>query len=405
MIDGRMAWRRALMCAVATAIAVQLASADDTAVESYICVEAETGMVLAEQNADIVRPPASVVKLILMLMVSEGLDAGVWTTETPITATKLAESMGGTQVFLKAGEVHTLDEIMHAIAIASANDAAMALAESLWGSKDDCLKAMNDRAAELGMENTKYFSVHGLPPDNGQDFDQTTARDIAILARECVKSPHIRGWVGQKEFSFRQGEAKRSNTNKLLWRMADCDGLKTGYIRAAKFCIAATAERGGLRLVSVVLGHPSKYGRFNLAEQLLEDGFKQICKVKAASKGETVVARAQVRDAAVSLESIETVIGDDLYVIINKGDVELLEIIPEIPTDLSAPIHQGDELGALVVQLSGVPIAQTTLLSSVDVEAATMSKLWSRKAQDDTATAEDSWSTRAWNGLRAIFTE
>jgi D-alanyl-D-alanine carboxypeptidase (penicillin-binding protein 5/6) len=313
--------------------------------------------------------------------------------------------MGGTQVFLKAGEVHTLDEIMHAIAIASANDAAMALAESLWGSKEDCLKRMNERAAELGMLNTKYNSVHGLPPTNGEDFDQTTARDIVLLARECVKSEHIRTWVSQKEFTFRPGEAAKANTNKLLWRMADCDGLKTGYIRAAKFCVAATAERGGLRLISVVLGHPNKYERFNLAERLIEEGFQQICKVRAATKGETVVAKASVRDAATTVETLEAVISDDLYVIVNKHEVELLELVPEVDPQLAAPIHKGDELGSLVVQLSGVPIGQTTLLSSVDVEADTLTKLWRGSDADTAAAGDSSWSSRAWKSVRSIFSD
>ncbi len=387
---------------IALAVSASFRAVAEDVAESYICVEAETGMVLAESNADIVRPPASVVKLILMLLVSEGLEQGTWTNETPITATAAAEGMGGTQVFLKAGEVHTLDEIMHAVAIASANDAAMALAESLWGSKEECLKRMNERAAELGMLNTKYNSVHGLPPSNGEAFDQTTARDLALLARECVKSEHIMGWVGTKEFTFRPGESAKSNTNKLLWRMPDCDGLKTGYIRAAKFCVAATAERGGLRLISVVLGHPSKYERFNLAERLIEEGFQQICKVRAATKGETVVARASVRDAATAVQSIEAVISDDLYVIVNKHEVELLQLVPEVDPQLAAPIHKGDELGSLVVQLSGVPIGQTALLSSVDVEADTMAKLW---RSDTAAAGDDSWSTRAWKSLRSIFTD
>ena len=399
----RSAWIAALWAGLI--VAAPIAAAAEESDFSYICVEAETGMVLAESNADVVRPPASVVKLILMLMVSEGLDAGTWTDDTPITASKRAESMGGTQVFLKDGEVHRLDDIMHAVAIASANDAAMALAESLWGSNDECLRRMNERAAELGMVNTHYHSVHGLPPDVGEEYDQTTARDLSILARECVKSTHVMDWVGQKEFTFRPGEAAKSSTNKLLWRMEGCDGLKTGYIRAARFCIAATAQRGGLRLISIVLGHPSKYGRFNLAEQLMDDGFQQICKVKAASKGETVLAKATVRDAASAVDTIEAIIGDDLYVIVNKGDVDLLEIVPDVTAELVAPIHRGDELGSLVVQLSGVPIGQTTLVSSVDVEAATMAKLWRPSDTDGALASDDSWSTRAWNSLRSIFSD
>jgi serine-type D-Ala-D-Ala carboxypeptidase (penicillin-binding protein 5/6) len=375
--------------------------------ESFICIEAETGMVIVEHNADLVRPPASVVKLMIMLLVSEGLDAGAWTLDTPITTSKLAASMGGTQMFLKAGDVHTLAQIMNGIAVASANDAAMAVAENLWGSKEACLERMNARAAELGMINTVYYGVHGLPPDRGGQFDQTTARDVAVLARECVQSPYIMHWTGQKEVALRAGEAARANTNKLLWRMDDCDGLKTGFIRAAKFCIAATAERGGLRLISVVLGHPDKYGRFNLAGQLLEEGFEQICKVKAASQGETVTARTTVRDAATSLDAISVMISSDLYVIVNKAEVDQLELVHEVPAELVAPIQRGDELGALVVQLSGVPLGQIPLLALTDIEAAV-------RVQHEAAVGEEtlpaaaaivspSWSRRAWRSFRSRF--
>ncbi len=240
---------------------------------SAICIEPDTGHVLFEENADIVRPPASMIKLIMMLLVSEGIDAGDWTLEQPITASAKAERMGGTQVYLSEGEVWSLGKLMEAIAVSSANDAAMAVAEGLWGSEEAYRTRMNERAAELGMTNTKFVSVHGLPPDKGEDPDATTARDMAILAAECVASERIMTWVGTKEYVFREGAQPFYNTNKLLWRMEGCDGLKTGYIRAAGFCVSATAQHNGKRLVSVVMGHPSKYGRFNLAQQLMEEAF------------------------------------------------------------------------------------------------------------------------------------
>lgn len=240
---------------------------------SAICVEAESGRVLFEKDADVARPPASMVKLIQMLLVCEGLRHGEWTLDTPVRVTRNAERMGGTQVFLKAGEAHELGDLMKAVAVASANDAAMAVAEGLWGSKEAYLERANERMRQLGMTNTTFRSVHGLPPEKGELPDATTARDMALLARACVREPLIREWTSMQELVFRPGQATQYNTNKLLWRMADCDGLKTGYIRAAGYCVTGTAQRDGARLIVVVMGHPNNNGRFALARDLLETGF------------------------------------------------------------------------------------------------------------------------------------
>lgn len=240
---------------------------------SALCIEAGTGRVLAEENADLRRPPASMVKMMQMLLVSEGLRSGRWTSDTPITATGHARRMGGTQVFLREGEVRTLGELMQAVAVASANDAAMAVAEGLWGSEEVYLAEVNERARNLGMNDSEFHSVHGLPPDRGEEPDRTTARDMALLARRCVRDPQILAWTRQTKVRFRPGEPYYPSTNKLLEGMDDCDGLKTGYIRAAGFCITATAEREGLRLIAVVMGHRNSKGRFRLAEKLLEEGF------------------------------------------------------------------------------------------------------------------------------------
>lgn len=253
---------------------------------SVICIDAETCRVLFSQNADLPRPEASLVKLMQLLLVAEGLEAGKWTLDQAIPVSAKAQGMGGTQVLLAQGETWPLGHLMHAVAVASANDAAMAVAEGLWGGEAEYLKAMNVRAAELGMKNTVYHSVHGLPPDKGEEPDQTTASDMALLGQNCVRHAQILDWTSTKEFQFRPGGAKFFNTNKLLWRLNDCDGLKTGYIRAAGFCVVATAKRDNQRLISVVLGSVSKYGRFNVAEKAIEDGFQVLAKIKANTVSE-----------------------------------------------------------------------------------------------------------------------
>ncbi len=251
---------------------------------STICIDAETGRVLSEAHADLPRPPASMLKLMQMLLVTEGVESGAWSLDKPITATPHAQAMGGAQVFLAAGEQWPLGHLMSAVAVASANDAAMAVAEGLWGGESAYLKAMNQRARGLGMKDTTFRSVHGLPPDKGGKIDQSTARDMARLARACARLPQVLAWAGQKQMRFRTGEALYNNTNKLLWRMSDCDGLKTGYIRAAKFCVAASATRDGKRLIAVVMGAPSGEQRFALAQELLDKGFAGLARTTLAAK-------------------------------------------------------------------------------------------------------------------------
>ncbi|MCC6144463.1 MAG: D-alanyl-D-alanine carboxypeptidase, partial [Candidatus Hydrogenedentes bacterium] len=253
---------------------------------SYICVEAETGLVAAEENADIKRPPASMLKLMLMLLVVEGADSGTWAYETELTASALAQQMGGTQVYIEAGEVWPLNHLMKAVAVASANDAAVVVAEGLFGSVEKCLEAMNRRALELGMVDTVFHSVNGLPPDPGEPFDQTTARDMSQLARECVKHDKILEWVREKEFQFRPGSSMKYNTNKMLWRMDDCDGLKTGFIRAAGYCVTATAVRNDLRFICVVMGSPGFQERFRVAEECLETAFSRIRRQRLVAQGQ-----------------------------------------------------------------------------------------------------------------------
>lgn len=335
---------------------------------STICVEADTGLVLAESNADIRRPPASMVKLLQMLLVVEGVEAGSWDLQRQIYVSANAERMGGTQVALKQGEIWTLGELMQAVAVASANDAAMAVAEGLWGSEMDYLMAVNTRARQLGMLDTEIHSAHGLPPAPGEPFDQSTARDMARLGRECLKHPLIMYWVGQKEYRLRPTDPLKSNTNKLLWRMPDCDGMKTGFIRAAGFCITATAKRNGIRLVSVVMGCPSKYGRFNMAQGLLEAGFMQVKRERLVSAGAAVGPPIRIVNG--NVPSLLPTVVEDVWVITTERDREGLDIIVKQPPFIDHPVAAGDIVGEIQVARSEEIIATSPLRAPIEVSDA-----------------------------------
>jgi len=334
---------------------------------SIICVEVDRGLTLFEENATIKRPPASMIKLMLMLLVTEGYERGDWTPDMPIVVSSNAEGMGGTQVYLKRDETWPLDHLMHAIAIASANDAAMAVAEGLWGSEAEYLEVANARAAELGMKDTIINGVHGLPPDDGENFDVTTARDIALLSLTCVKKPEIMDLVGQKELKFRPADTTKFNTNKLLWRMEDCDGLKTGYIRAAGFCVAATAQRNGRRLICVIMGSTSKYGRFQLAEDTFNRFLDDYSEVRLLGRGASLGVQVPVTNGRATEAAISP--AGDLSVLLPRQLISQVQVSAVHPEKLMAPILPMAVVGELTVSLHEQTIATVPLMVPEGVEA------------------------------------
>jgi len=336
---------------------------------STICIEAQSGLVITEQNADLQRPPASMLKMMLLLLVAEGIHEGKWSLDTLITVSTHARAMGGTQVYLKEGEVIKLDDFMSAICVASANDAAMAVAEGLWGNEEACKKRMNERALELGMTNTVFNSVHGLPPSSGEESDLTTARDMARLSQFCVLDPVIMRWVGQKELVFRPEDAPIANTNKLLGRMPDCDGIKTGYTHGAGFCITATARRNDIRLIGVVMGVDGPRDRFEIARELLEQGFAQVTRKRVLAKGDPVGEPIRVTNC--ETEKVRLTAAEDLAVIVKNEDVGKLEVkVPAAPAFLQAPIAAGTVLAEASVQLQGKELGSVALVPPADLPEA-----------------------------------
>jgi D-alanyl-D-alanine carboxypeptidase (penicillin-binding protein 5/6) len=325
-------------------------------------------MVLAESRAGTVRPPASMVKMLMMLLVAEGVEAGDWTLDRQLTVSRKAQSIGGSQVYLEAGEVFTLEQLIRAVAIGSANDAAMAVAEGLWGSEEAYLARMNERARELGMVGSTFYSVHGLPPDAGEKVDQSTARDMAVLAQWCVRQPLVMKWVGERELRFRTDKIAKHNTNKLLWRMDDCDGLKTGYTRAAGFCLAATAQRNGIRLITVVMGHTNKWERFRHAQRMLEEGFQRVRRHRILARGETLEQHVRVRNSA--RRSVALRAADDVWVVTRADAAAELEVVAAPPAELIAPVPAGTPVGQAEVRLEGRTVATVALVVPEDVPEA-----------------------------------
>ncbi|MBQ5809057.1 MAG: D-alanyl-D-alanine carboxypeptidase, partial [Clostridia bacterium] len=240
--------------------------------QSAILIEAESGTVLFEKNADERRFPASVTKVMTLLLVFEALDAGRLKMTDVITASEYAASMGGSQIFLSPGESMSAEEMIKSVIISSANDAATALAEHIAGSEDAFVGMMNKRAAELQMVNTRFENVNGL--DDTATDHKTTARDIAIMSRELItKHPKVLEYSGIWMDSIRDGAFGLSNTNRLIRFYSGATGLKTGSTAKAGFCISATAERGGMQLIAVIMGAPNRDARNADAKALLDFGF------------------------------------------------------------------------------------------------------------------------------------
>lgn len=332
---------------------------------SYICIEAETGKIIAESNADLQRPPASMLKMMVMLLADEGVQEGKWSYDTPITTTKAAQSMGGTQIYLAAGDVYPLEDMLMAMAVLSANDASVAVAESLWGSVPACIEAMNRRAAELGMKNTHFTSVHGLPPSDRENFDLTSARDMAILGKESLKYPRTLIRSSTREFALRPNTPPRPSTNKLMDRMPDCDGLKTGYIRASGFCLTATAKRDGIRLIAVLMGS-DREGRFNHTRDILNECFAKITRVQPVFAGMSIGKAIPVQ------KSMEEEVGlraaTDITALINKDESDRLFLEITAPVTLEAPVLEGTECGNVRLMLGDEILGMSPLYTDRTVE-------------------------------------
>src|SRR5580700_11025210 len=248
-------------------------------------MESTTGTVTFDHDMNRPWPTASLAKMMVMLIVAKKVADGSLNLTDKVTTSAAATRMGGSQVYLKEGETFTLEEMMEAIVVHSANDATYAVAEFVAGSADACVQMMNQEAAALGLKNTHYYSVHGLPPAPGEQADVSSAYDLAVIARELVTYPEILRWSAIDTTGFRNGTFELRNTNHLVRTFPGCDGLKTGFYDQAGFNVVATARRNGLRLIAVVLGSPRKEQNFDSAATLMSQGFLNYEMREVAKKG------------------------------------------------------------------------------------------------------------------------
>ena len=308
--------------------------------------EAETGTILYEKNSQEPRPPASIAKMMLELVVMREIEAGRLSLADSIRVSGRASQLGGSQVFLKQGEVFTLEQMLEAIAIGSANDACVAVAEHIAGTPRGFVELMNREAEVLMLGSTEYKNVHGLD-DDPNEINMTTAFDISQIARQLVQFPDVLRMASTAQSTFRDGAFILRNTNDLVGRFPGLDGLKTGYTSKAGFCLCATAKRDDLRLISVVLGCPTNQGRFATTRELLGLGFGSFLPIEIVSRGDTL-------DDAVVVPggkgpAIQPVAAHDLTVIVSRPDDRLLETRFVRAENLKAPLEAWDPVGEIQV--------------------------------------------------------
>jgi serine-type D-Ala-D-Ala carboxypeptidase (penicillin-binding protein 5/6) len=343
--------------------------------DAALVIEAETGTVLYQKDAYVPRAPASLAKMMLELITLEAIRAGEISLDDVVVVPADVKQVRGTRVRLRVGETVTVRDLLHATAISSANDAATALAIRLAGSTEACVARMNRRARDLGMVSTRYENVHGLDR-NDEPGNITNAWDLAILARQLIAMPEALEISSTVQTVIRSTQAIHT-TNRLLGRYPGCDGLKTGYTSRAGFCLVSTAERGGMRLVSVLLGAASNRRRFSESAELLDKAFNEWQRVQVVAKGQDLGQSLTVRSGKGS--SVPLVAGDDLSVLVSTRRSRDIRVAVAVPASTRAPITEGWTLGRVQVLVGDSVAAECAAVAGRTVRRAAAGD-WLQKA-------------------------
>ncbi|HHT48899.1 MAG TPA: D-alanyl-D-alanine carboxypeptidase [Firmicutes bacterium] len=333
--------------------------------ESVVLMEVSSGEILVEKNSNKPLPPASVTKMMVMLLAMEAIDRGEIKLNDKVIASPEACRMGGSQIWLEPGEEMTVEDLMKAVGIVSANDASVALAEYISGSHEEFVKLMNNHAQELGLKNTVYVNATGLSPDGGGPGNMTSAYDQAILARELLKHPTVLKWTGTWIDSLRGGESFLRNTNNLVRFYDGCDGLKTGYTSEAGYCLVATAKRNGVRLIAVVMKAPTSPVRNNEITKLFNYGFSQFKALKVLSAGQ-VIGKTKVMKGRTN--EVNLIMPEDLLVVLKRDTQTTPEVLAKIPAKVRAPLAQGTPVGEVIVKIDGETKVTAPLVTEAAVE-------------------------------------
>ena len=362
-----------IMCILCTisSVRIDFASAEEADLtiqaNSAILMDYNSGEILYMQNPDEKVQVASIVKLMTILLTFEEIEEGNLKLDEKLTTTENASSMGGSQVFIDPYVDYTVEEMLKSVIVASANDASVALAEKISGSEEAFVKKMNQRAKELGLDDTVYVNASGLP-EPGQ---YSTARDVAKLTKEVLKIKDYFNYstIWMDKLTHPSGrETEVVNTNKLIRYFKGCDGGKTGSTDEAGYCLTATAERGGMRLIAVVLGANEATLRFNETSKLLTYGFANFENKQIISSGESLIEAEILRS---KVKTVPVYAAEDFYVVSRKGDGAQYAVTVEIDEKICAPLASGEKVGTVSISKDGVIIKTIDAIVGTDIPAIT----------------------------------
>lgn len=343
----------------------------DINAKSAILIDAKSGQVIYEKNSHEKLPPASVTKVMTMLLTMEALENNQIDLDDVVTISDRASSMGGSQLYMEPGEQQTVDTLIKGIAVCSANDACVAMGEYIAGSEELFVKQMNERAAELGMENTNFVNTNGLTVEG----HYTTAYDIALMSRELLKHPKIHDYLTIWMDTVTVGKPSRTdkteigitNTNRLIKTYPGANGIKTGYTDAAKYCLSASATKGNMTLISVVLGCPTTKVRFAESAKLLDYGFAAYESLHMASENQVM---GKIRVDKGKSDFINAVAEDNINILVRKNEKQAIRKEIFLAENIQAPLKKGDIIGELVVYKNDEVYKTFPLVCETDVEKA-----------------------------------
>ncbi|MFD1039224.1 D-alanyl-D-alanine carboxypeptidase family protein [Virgibacillus byunsanensis] len=347
--------------------------------KSAILMERDTGKLLYDKNAHEKLPPASMTKVMTLLLIMEALEEGKLKMDEIIRVSERAASMGGSQIFLEAGEEMTVEDLLKGVAIASGNDASVALAERIAGSEEAFVKMMNNRVKELNLENTVFKNTTGLPADD----HYSTSYDMAVMAKELLKYETITNYTSKYEDYLRKGKENEFwlvNTNKLVRFYPGVDGLKTGFTNEAKYCLTATAKKNDMRVIAVVMGAETTKKRNATVSGMLDYAFNHFDTKKLYEKGQTITD-LQVLKA--EQKNIDIVASESISTVHKKGEPpENITTSVELAENMTFPMTKGEQVGMLTVKADDKIVSNTPLIVSHDVQPASFLTLFKRSVQE-----------------------
>ena len=346
--------------------------------KSAILIDAGSGTVLFEQNSHDKLPPASVTKVMTMLLIMEAVDRGQISLNDKVTISERAASMGGSQMYMEPGEQHDLETLMKGIAICSANDGCVAAAEYLSGSVEIFVEEMNKKAAKLGMKDTNFVNTNGLPVAN----HYTSAYDIAVMSKELLKHKKTQDWFNTWMTNItvglpgkKQTELGLTNTNRMIKIYPGANGIKTGFTQEAGYCLSASATKGDLTLIAVIMGSATSKMRFAEASKLLDYGFANYDSIKLAEKGEpmgTVIIEKG------DPNKVNAVAPEDISVLTKKGEKDHIRGELEFDKTIAAPLKKGDTIGEMVIYKKNKEIGKYPVVAEENVEKASLMDIYLR---------------------------